>query len=159
MIDLQAAMAVAYRNEKPDQSFYPSFPHDKSCWEIMKRCWDYDPSRREEMDRLLQLLDAVLWRSLCTISFPRCSVLLKLTAYSVLPKKWQIKVPPQYPSCSWTETNNDSNIEGLAKSSLLDAHQRVSFWAETPWYDFSSASMCNLAGMLASLAITEYEPW
>ena len=55
--------------------------------------------------------------------------------------------------------NNDSNIEGLAKSSLLytshksDAHQQVSFWAET------LASMCNLSGMLASLLITEHEPW
>ena len=106
MIELQAKDAIAFRKEKPDRYRYPRFPHDENCWEIMERCWHYEPSQRQEMHCLLQSLDAVLWRSLRTIPFPWCSVLLK-TAYSVLPKKLEIKVAPQYPSCSWTGTNND----------------------------------------------------
>ena len=59
MIELQAAMAVSYRNEKPNQTLYPNFPYDKSCWDIMRRCWHVDPSQREEMPGLLQSLNAL----------------------------------------------------------------------------------------------------
>lgn len=57
MIELQAANAVAYGNEKPKQKRYPAFLHDQSCWDIMRRCWHIDPSQREKMPGLLQSLN------------------------------------------------------------------------------------------------------
>jgi len=58
--ELQAAMAVSYSNEKPDQNRYPTFDHDQSCWGIMRRCWHVDPSQREGMPGLLKSLND-LW--------------------------------------------------------------------------------------------------
>jgi len=59
MNELQAATAVAYKHEKPDQNRYPAFPHHNTCWQIMRECWHKDPSRRQEMCNLLQYLNAV----------------------------------------------------------------------------------------------------
>ena len=56
MIDVQAVLGVAYRNEKPKQNLYPSFPYDQGCWDIMRRCWHGDPSQREKMPGLMQSL-------------------------------------------------------------------------------------------------------
>ena len=59
MDESQAIVAVAYTKEKPNRKRYPSFPHERSCWEIMERCWHDEPSRRAEMHCLLQSLDAL----------------------------------------------------------------------------------------------------
>ncbi|KIK04447.1 hypothetical protein K443DRAFT_416579 [Laccaria amethystina LaAM-08-1] len=59
MNELQAATAVAYKHEKPDQNRYPAFPHNDTCWQIMGKCWHKEPSQREEMCKLLQYLNAL----------------------------------------------------------------------------------------------------
>ena len=59
MFELEALMAVTYGNERPNQNRYPTFPHDESCWDIMRRCWHVDPSQREEMPGLLKSLNAL----------------------------------------------------------------------------------------------------